>query len=664
MTVGVPVHLARRVSRHAAARHDRHHLPVCVPSGRQTDQDLPHGVEERVQGGWVSRQADPRHATSAVRTSERVGVPRSVAMSIVGHKTESIHRRYAIVDEAMQHEAAMRLDSWTHASFQHSNEINATPVFSAPVERLPRSNAREAAPDYCSHSARAHRMIDWRTRAEACGRRTMETHDRPIFTVFYSWQSDLEGRANRNLIENALEKAAKTLRADDSLQVVPVMDRDTAGKSGAPDIAATIFGKIDVADAFVADISFVTPPTPEAPELKRCPNPNVLLELGYALHRHGWERVLLVFNEHYGSLSDLPFDLRARRVITYTSAPEDGDRATPRKLLHDRFVADLRVMAQEGLPTPRTSIRDAVEAIEHERRNRLALLRIATSDINGRLHAAAPDLAKESLDSATFIAGLDAATSAIVDYLELARAVAAMDDRQAAVDLTLALEDVAIGYNTLPGFSGTFWYHQFEYWMQVGYELLLGLIGLLLRERRFEALGEVLRTRLHIPNAPRGGSDQVLIRYLSPRGGSQQAAWGQAQLNDSSRRYISPIGQLLLTRYESPPLANIISWREMQAADLFLALWAIGHSDTDDYWEQWIPHAAVLMREPPRFLTDAIRVGPAREIAAALGLSGPEALRDLYVDRFRHQIRKYFSHMLGSLPEMNFPNAHKIGSEP
>jgi integrase len=49
---------------------------------------------------------------SAVRTFERAGVPRSVAMSIVGHKTESIYRRYAIVDEAMQREAATRLDAF------------------------------------------------------------------------------------------------------------------------------------------------------------------------------------------------------------------------------------------------------------------------------------------------------------------------------------------------------------------------------------------------------------------------------------------------------------------------------------------------------------------------------------------------------------------------
>lgn len=50
---------------------------------------------------------------SAVRTFERAGVPRSAAMSMVGHKTESIYRRYAIVDEAMQREAAVRLDAWT-----------------------------------------------------------------------------------------------------------------------------------------------------------------------------------------------------------------------------------------------------------------------------------------------------------------------------------------------------------------------------------------------------------------------------------------------------------------------------------------------------------------------------------------------------------------------
>jgi hypothetical protein len=45
----------------------------------------------------------------AVRNVERDGVPRSVAMAMVGQKTEEVYRRYAIVDEAMIREAAAKM---------------------------------------------------------------------------------------------------------------------------------------------------------------------------------------------------------------------------------------------------------------------------------------------------------------------------------------------------------------------------------------------------------------------------------------------------------------------------------------------------------------------------------------------------------------------------
>jgi integrase len=50
---------------------------------------------------------------SAVRNMERAGVPRSVAMKITGHKTESVYRRYAIVSDVDLQDAATRIGTLT-----------------------------------------------------------------------------------------------------------------------------------------------------------------------------------------------------------------------------------------------------------------------------------------------------------------------------------------------------------------------------------------------------------------------------------------------------------------------------------------------------------------------------------------------------------------------
>ncbi len=46
---------------------------------------------------------------TAIRNLERAGVPRSTAMQMVGHLTESVYRRYAIVVEGMLRECAEKL---------------------------------------------------------------------------------------------------------------------------------------------------------------------------------------------------------------------------------------------------------------------------------------------------------------------------------------------------------------------------------------------------------------------------------------------------------------------------------------------------------------------------------------------------------------------------
>lgn len=132
-----------------------------------------------------------------------------------------------------------------------------------------------------------------------------------MITVFYSWQSDLPNSTNRGFIEECLKKAIKNLKSDYSIEFN--LDRDTFNEAGTPDIVNTIFKKIEKSKIFIADISIINATSND----RKTPNPNVLLELGYAAKTLNWEKIICVFNTAYGKIEELPFDLRFRRPLTF-----------------------------------------------------------------------------------------------------------------------------------------------------------------------------------------------------------------------------------------------------------------------------------------------------------------------------------------------------------
>ncbi|MGH6197585.1 TIR domain-containing protein [Escherichia coli] len=156
--------------------------------------------------------------------------------------------------------------------------------------------------------------------------------------VFYSWQSDLNGKCNRNLIQDALVRSLKAIKKDETETLEPVLDRDTNGLNGSPSISESIFNKISLSDVFVADVSIINGRS----EDKKTPNPNVLIELGYAVSQLGWDRVIMVQNTFYGTPEELPFDLRGRRVIAYTMDPDSDSKPEVRSLLQGRLETALR----------------------------------------------------------------------------------------------------------------------------------------------------------------------------------------------------------------------------------------------------------------------------------------------------------------------------------
>ena len=156
-------------------------------------------------------------------------------------------------------------------------------------------------------------------------------------TIFYSWQSDVEPSKHRYFIERCLKSALNEL--EQGANVYMEYDRDTAGLNGSPDIAQTIFDKIDKCVLFVCDVSIIN----LAYQGKKTPNPNVLIELGYAVSKLGWDRVICLFDGNTGEIEDLPFDIRQKRVTTfYPQKGKTEERRISEILNHnikDLFVA-------------------------------------------------------------------------------------------------------------------------------------------------------------------------------------------------------------------------------------------------------------------------------------------------------------------------------------
>ncbi|BAV48063.1 Uncharacterized protein MLTONO_3160 [Mesorhizobium loti] len=176
--------------------------------------------------------------------------------------------------------------------------------------------------------------------------------------IFWSWQSDTPGKTGRHFIRQALSDAIEALRAAEDIEEPSEreakdalhLDHDRQGVSGSPDLARTILEKIDQSAVFVADVSPVSIVAASdgaegGRREKRNMNPNVAIELGYALRALSDRSVVMVLNTHYGDRSYLPFDLAHKAgPIQFNLAP-DAEKKTRESVaaeLKGSLVAALR----------------------------------------------------------------------------------------------------------------------------------------------------------------------------------------------------------------------------------------------------------------------------------------------------------------------------------
>lgn len=144
--------------------------------------------------------------------------------------------------------------------------------------------------------------------------------------IFYSWQSDKPPELCSRFIRTALDEATTLLMAERGGLKITI-EAGTEGEPGTPVVTDTILRRINECDIFVADVTIVGMiENPEGP--KPTPNPNVMVEYGYARRAKGDPRILLVMNSAFGEPKVLPFDLNyLRHAAEYVAAPGIANEA-------------------------------------------------------------------------------------------------------------------------------------------------------------------------------------------------------------------------------------------------------------------------------------------------------------------------------------------------
>lgn len=139
-----------------------------------------------------------------------------------------------------------------------------------------------------------------------------------VYNLFYSWQSDLDSKVTRYLIQDALKASIKKIEKENKVSIY--LDQATRDEKGAVHIAKSTENKIQQCDIFLCDASIIN----NRSKNRKTLNPNVMYELGVASETVKWENIVIVINEHYGKCENLPFDIKFRRNIKYSLSPSSG----------------------------------------------------------------------------------------------------------------------------------------------------------------------------------------------------------------------------------------------------------------------------------------------------------------------------------------------------
>ena len=161
--------------------------------------------------------------------------------------------------------------------------------------------------------------------------------------IFFSWQSDLDLKNNKNFIEDCIKIAIKEFNKENRFLVDFNLDKDTSGEPGNPEIINLILNKIDNSRIFICDLSIINTDY----RGRKTPNPNVIFELGYAIKSLGWEKIICIVNEEHGESEVLPFDIKHRRLLSYNLKTKE--KSKEKRKIVEAIKSNINILKERGL---------------------------------------------------------------------------------------------------------------------------------------------------------------------------------------------------------------------------------------------------------------------------------------------------------------------------
>ncbi|SRR5579883_1122087 len=459
---------------------------------------------------------------------------------------------------------------------------------------------------------------------------------KPQSIVFYSWQSDLPNATNRGFIEEALKRAAKAIQNDESIGTSIIIDRDTKDVPGSPDIASTIFGKIEQSQVFVCDISIINQEAVRQLQHRPTPNPNVLIELGYALKALGDRHMILLLNEEYGDLKSLPFDLHMRRAITYTTPEQTQERAPERNRLVNILTDALRTILNNlDKPLPGESIvpslaEEARIAVEADRPNQVSLIRKYMVELADIIAKMTPTFANNEEDQwdEQLVQAIEASTDIVIEFARLAEITAVMGASEAARILYKGFANILNLYYPIPDPQRPLYDFANDLAKFLGHELFVIFFAYLLREERWEIIADLFEENLYAR----------IKEFLSPTSAPfhHLSTWVRLLDQRNERLNLHRLSlrfDILNNRHTQGELAKFVPMEQFAEADFFLFLRAELQETTRSRWISWVPWSVLGMRSHPQYLQEAERSKYAQKLLRPLGVEDISTLRTRLEER-------------------------------